>query len=241
MISSEAKDFLTNIINIHAKTLNEKFVETVIHKDEEDKKLNDKSFPFVSLLTADGDFDERFAKTSRYKKPIPESLFPEDYKKLSFNVKEEDKEAFADAYSLNENEDLYLLNDLSADEKNRLIGILTDFGYNKLYSINIRGAAKCQIEIRVWTDKEKDSNKILRDIVRNIPDKWRLGDFEGKITIGKNGTSDWISSKNSNVTSNLRGCVLSFCYVDFYMDVGTDPEELPTVKTFSYDQEEDND
>ena len=245
MIGFEAKQFLTTIIKKFSKTHNEKILKIVTHKDEEDKLLNDKAFPFVSLLTADGDFDERFAKTVHFNKRIPQSLYPDEYKRFLFNIKEEDKEAFSDSYSLNTTEDLYLINDLSDDEKKRLNRIMSEFGYNKGYSIDIRGAIKCPVEIRVWTEKERDSNTILKNIIRNIPLKWYLDYYEGKIMIARNGSSDWISSRNQNVTSNLRGCVLSYCYVDFYMDIGTDPVEIPTASTIEFvettEEEEDND
>lgn len=222
MIGYEVKNYIEKIIKSHAGRVKDKAVSIVRLKGDEDKKIFEKGFPFVSLLSADGDFDER-EKTAelQFDIPIPESMGAVEFADVSAKLKVDDRDIFQNIYV--RDGDVYKKKTLISDEKSSLISMLKPLGYNLKYRAYIRGAVKYLLEIRVFCETEEQSQKLLRDIVRNIPDMWKLNGYEGKILITKHGSSDW--------SSNVRDCVLSYCYVEFYMDVGTDPVVIPTVVT----------
>ena len=228
MLSFEAKNFIEDIIKKHSyKNQKGQAIKVVRDMKEEQKLLSNKQFPFVSLLTADGTIDERMAKTIKWTEKIPEKIFKSEYNLIISKLNSEKSDYFKTFYTLRDDKELYELNRLTDLEMKELINILEPLGYNKKYQSTIRGAVKLPIEIRVFAITERESNQILLDICRNMPFDWIVGYFQGKIMLGTIAQSDW--------TTSLSDCVLSSCVAELYMDIGTDREELPTIKNFSFD------
>lgn len=223
MIGYEVKKFVEDIIKKHAFKVGSKAVKIVHIKPDEEKKLMDKDFPFVSLLSADGKIDERMGKTIQYPKKIPDSMLVNEYNIIRSQLKDSELEIFENSYQKDSSGELYEIVEMSQDERLRLRGILEPLGYNKMYQATVRGACQYVLEIRAFGKTEKESNKLLLDIVRNIPFDWEFNNYGGKIMLEEHGSSDW--------NSNFKDLFLSFCYVHFYMDIGTDPVEIPTVRS----------
>lgn len=166
MISFEAKNIIEDVIKKHSYKLGDKLVKIVKSKPEEDKLLNAKDLPFVSLITAEGSNDE---------------------------------------------------------DRTRFIQFNKD---DKKYECFVRTTVRLPIEIRSFAYTERESNFILKNIVRNLPTAFIVEDFEGAIKIGKTGLSDWLGT--------ISEYFLSYCYVEFILDLSTDKKEIPVIKKAIY-------
>jgi len=91
----------------------------------------------------------------------------------------------------------------------------------KEWSAYIRGILKMPLEVRVFAETEEEANNLLFETIRNVPDKWQLGNYKDRIELGEVAISDWSSS--------LLNGTLASCFVNFYMPIATTKKEVITT------------
>ncbi|OHD13236.1 MAG: hypothetical protein A2Y41_07855 [Spirochaetes bacterium GWB1_36_13] len=219
MIASITKDFLEKIIGQHTD-----IVRIARNRQDEQAYINDNAQPFVSLISANGIFDERMAKEGiTYNKPIPTEFSDYDFQTILAKVDDGKKSLLNALYELDETGTFYKqIENISKEAKESLKGILGEFGYGKKYQCNIRGAANLPIEVRVFAKSERESEDTLKSIIANVPFQWIHEGVEGKILMDKFGGSDW--------SDDIKDFSLSWCLIDFYLDIISKSVEIPTLR-----------
>ncbi|HPO48695.1 MAG TPA: hypothetical protein PLO89_00065 [Spirochaetota bacterium] len=219
MIATITKDFIEKIVNEHTD-----IIRIARNRSDERMYLSDNALPFVSLITANGLFDERMAKEGvTYNKSIPTEFSYYDFQTILSKLDDGKKDLLNALYTLDESGNFYqMIEDISKEAKESLKGILGEFGYGKKHQCNIRGAAQLPIEVRVFSKSERESEEILKKICSNIPFQWTFEGVEGKIMIDKFGSSDW--------SDDIKDFNLSWALIDFYMDIISKSVEIPTIK-----------
>ena len=96
----------------------------------------------------------------------------------------------------------------------------------KLWKAYIRAILKLPLEIRVFASSEEEANKLLFDVVKYIPDKWQLGNYVNKIELGEVVISDWANT--------FIDCTFASVFVNFFIDIATDKEEVKTIGKYEY-------
>jgi len=217
MIASIAKTILEKVVDKYTD-----IVRIARNKVEEDKYRSDEAFPFVSFLSADGDFDERYAKEGvTYSKVIPNEISYYEFQKMLETLEESEKYFLESCFSLDESEAFYLKNSWNQDQQNKATEILGTFGYNKRYIVNIRGAAKMPIEVRVHCRTEIECEEIVLKVVGNLQRDFVANNMQGKIYCERFGNTDWIS--------NIGDYFVSFVFVTFILDVAGEVIESPHI------------
>lgn len=92
----------------------------------------------------------------------------------------------------------------------------------KEYDYFIRGSRSIPIEIRVFGKNEAETDKILENILANLPRTWNIEDRYGTVEI--------ISEHCNDYTSNYKDGVMQSAFVRFTMQIGYIKNEIKEIK-----------
>ena len=87
----------------------------------------------------------------------------------------------------------------------------------------VRGNRIIPILLRCWAEGEDAADEAFSRIIPAIPRRWEYDDFEGHVLIN--------AEEHSDNTGNVAKLYLSVAEVQFAVDVATEVEIVPTVKT----------
>lgn len=90
-----------------------------------------------------------------------------------------------------------------------------------LLQVHIRGTRSLPIEVKIAAKTEQDADRYLGNVLRYLPTKWQIGEYRGTIHI--------LTEHHDDYASNAADRAVASAYVQFSMDIGTDPEPVPQI------------